>query len=173
MSFGYRLLGFGSGGSELTAATGGTEGKFEGYKFHEFKSSGTFTVLMDYDFDILMIGGGGSGGNTNGGGGGSGGFVYYSAKTLAVGDYTVVIGAGGVSGYYSPYNGDYTGGQDGEDTTFTGLTTAVGGGGGGAGASATGNDQHGQDGGSGGGCGSTWLAGNEGVGTSNQGNMRM
>ena len=43
--FGYRLLGFGSGGGKsVTEASGGTEFTDGDFKIHVFTSNGTFTV---------------------------------------------------------------------------------------------------------------------------------
>lgn len=97
------------------------------------------------DVDYLLVAGGGSGAGSRGGGGGAGG-VLSGTATLAVGTFSVVIGAGG------------TAGGNGSNSTWNGLT-AVGGGAGGTNA--------GSAGGSGGG-GSNGSAG--GAGTAGQGN---
>ena len=70
MSFGYQVLGFGSGdiSSPFIEATGGTEATDGDYKTHTFASPGTFTVtnagtgatgIADY----FVVAGGGGGGN--------------------------------------------------------------------------------------------------------------
>lgn len=110
--------------------------------------------------DVLMVAGGG-GGVGAGGGAGGGGIVYAPAISVS-GTYTISVGAGG-----SGSNG--TGGNptNGANSTFTGLTSAVGGGcsGGYTGAiySNAGN------GGSGGGA-SYYTGTTAGTGTAGQGN---
>lgn len=90
----------------------------------------------------LLVAGGGGGGSRyrSSGGGGAGGYVYYASQDHT-GTKTIVIGDGGTGGQQSA-------GTNGKDTTFTGLTTAVGGGYGGAD-----QYQNGSSGGSGGGGG--------------------
>ena len=91
--------------ANVASITGGTntitsytDGSGNAWRVYTFLESGNFTVTTSpVRCDILLVAGGGGGGNSEGGGGGAGGFVYYSAKTLAAGDYTVVVGAGGVS----------------------------------------------------------------------------
>ena len=96
----------------------------------------------------LLVAGGGGGGSRyrSSGGGGAGGYVYYASQDHT-GAKTIVIGDGG-------NGGEQTAGTNGKNTTFTGLTTAVGGGYGGA-------DQYqsGSSGGSGGGGGYNGSAG--------------
>src|SRR5210317_78261 len=80
--------------------------------------SGTITA------DVLMVGAGGGGGNSDnnnggGGGGGAGGLVYNSSVSLS-GQKTITVG-----GPNSTVRGD------GSSSTFTGLTSVVGGGKGG------------------------------------------
>ena len=96
----------------------------------------------------LLVAGGGGGGSryrTNGGGG-AGGYVYYASQDHT-GAKTIVIGDGG-------NGGEQTAGTNGKNTTFTSLTTAVGGGYGGGYTYATGGS-----GGSGGGGGYQGSAG--------------
>ncbi len=81
-----------------TPVSGGTHTTYSKYGVKTFTSSGTFTTKVPLKCDILVVAGGAGGGGRAGGGGGAGGFVYYSAKTLAAGDYTVVVGAGGSGG---------------------------------------------------------------------------
>jgi hypothetical protein len=99
----------------------------------------------------LLVAGGGGGGSRyrSSGGGGAGGYVYYASQDHT-GAKTIVIGDGGTGGQQAA-------GTNGKNTTFTGLTSAVGGGYGGA-------DQYqsGSSGGSGGGGGY-----NGGAGSSN------
>jgi hypothetical protein len=90
----------------------------------------------------LLVAGGGGGGSRyrSCGGGGAGGYVYYASQDHT-GAKTVVIGDGGTGGQQAA-------GTNGKNTTFTGLTSAVGGGYGGAD-----QYQNGSSGGSGGGGG--------------------
>jgi alpha-tubulin suppressor-like RCC1 family protein len=110
--------------------------------------SGTITA------DVLMVGAGGGGGNSDnnnggGGGGGAGGLVYNSSVSLS-GQKTITVG-----GPNSTVRGD------GSSSTFTGLTSVVGGGKGGGAGGGAGN------GGSGGGA---YRNGTGGTGTAEQGN---
>ena len=92
-SFGYQVLGFGSGGSgpvpQFTEATGGTITTSGDYKIHTFTGSGTFAVaaagnLPDFPGEpgagpnhvsyVVIGGGGGATGGGIGGGGGAGGY---------------------------------------------------------------------------------------------------
>jgi hypothetical protein len=104
--------------------------------------------------DVLMVAGGGGGGGHMGGGGGAGGLLHYTNQSLS-GQKTIVVGNGGSGGV------QYDIGTNGNDTSFTGLTTADGGGRGGsyAGASYLITDHSGADGGSGGGSGHNNISG--------------
>jgi alpha-tubulin suppressor-like RCC1 family protein len=118
----------------------------------------TFTPASALTANVLMVaGGGGGGGRYNCGGGGAGGLVYTVGTTLS-GTKTIVVGNGDSGG-----NGGAQSGYNGKDTTFTGLTTAVGGGYGGTQGTAGGN------GGSGGGGGGQTGNGPGGSATSGQG----
>ena len=101
-------------------ATGGVVNDYSDggtvYRTHVFTSSGTFAVTelgtFDSSVDYLIVGGGGGGGgNYESGGGGAGGYrattpegpggpspSAESAYTIATGNYTVTVGAGGQSG---------------------------------------------------------------------------
>ena len=96
----------------------------------------------------LLVAGGGGGGSRyrSSGGGGAGGYVYYASQDHT-GTKTIVIGDGG-------NGGEQTAGTNGKNTSFTGLTTAIGGGYGGAD-----QYQNGSSGGSGGGGGYNGSAG--------------
>ena len=143
------------------AATGGTTSSSSGFKYHQFNSSGTFTVSTSGNIDAILVAGGGGGGGgqqsgnngtgLHGGGGGGGGVVTLTNTFLSSGAYTVVVGDGG---------GTY---QNGNNSTFNG-STAIGGGRGGSEGSGKAN---GASGGSGG--GGTYN-GTGGSGTSGQGN---
>jgi len=111
------------------------------YKVHVFTTSGTLIVRSQISVDVLLVGGGGGGGWDNAGGGGAGGLIFKPGHTLQPGEYTVVIGKGGMGDYHE--NRYHT---NGGNSTFDGLT-ALGGGHGG-----TGNvNSYGVAGGSGGG----------------------
>ena len=90
-SFGYTVLGFGSGGS--AAATGGTIVTSGGYTYHTFTSSGTFKLLQAKTLQYLLVGGGGASGlggvgsrAITSGFGDSGGFGEVRATTGNFGD---------------------------------------------------------------------------------------
>jgi hypothetical protein len=144
-------------------ATGGTiYFGADGYTYHKFTSSGTFTPSQALtDVDYLVVAGGGGGGQhplgAGGGGGGAGGYRTTVGLTGGLGApepklslasgvaVTVTVGAGGPAG--SSSNGTV-----GENSVF-GTITAAGGGFGARGSdSATSNI--GGTGGSGGGGGS-------------------
>ena len=165
MSFGYQVLGFGSGGVSGTfiEATGGTITCSGDYKIHTFTGPGTFCVSAvgcaagSETVDYMVVAGGGSGGNGSSAGGyaagagGAGG--YRESSGTASGCYTVsplgacvsalpVAVAGypvciGAGGTVNPaVNGA---GNNGTDSVFTGTTTitsAGGGAGGGGGGSS-------------------------------------
>lgn len=118
-------------------AIGGYAAYDNGYWYHSFPSSGSFTPFVDLDVEYLVIAGGGGGGGTGGGGGGAGGYRSSvsgessggasAAESLlsltASTNYTVTIGAGGQGGA----GGDYYPGAAGSNSTF-GSITATGGG---------------------------------------------
>ena len=122
MSFGYQVLGFGSGGAAaaFVAATGGTESTCGDYKIHLFTGPGALCVSCagnaagSSTLDYLVVAGGGGGtlGCNAGGAGGAGGFRYFAAAgctpgapalplngpaglAASVACYTVTVGAGG------------------------------------------------------------------------------
>jgi hypothetical protein len=161
----FSLYGIAAGPAIATAAkaTGGTiTFAADGYTYHKFTSSGTFTPSQALtDVDYLVVAGGGGGGQhptgAGGGGGGAGGYrttvgltgglgAPESKLSLASGvAVTVTVGGGGPAG--SSSNGTV-----GENSVF-GTITAAGGGFGARGSdSATSNI--GGTGGSGGGGGS-------------------
>ena len=143
------------------------------------KASGTFTTNPATTSVNLMIvaGGGGGAGFDTAAGGGGGGLVYYKDTPVSANTgYTIVIGAGGaatIPTQLGPAAGGVSGqgGNDGSNSTFASLTTAVGGGGGGVGYGPVPTPA--AAGGSGGGA-SGWgpwhPAYSAGTGTSNQGN---
>ena len=120
-------------------ATGGNVSALapgNGYKYHTFTSSGTFTVSSlpePKTIEVLVVGGGGGGGNYNvggngGGGGGAGGMVYHPAIPISIGSYPVTVGAGGNGG------GGAGGSMTSGFSSIAGVsgTANTGGGGGGA-----------------------------------------
>ena len=105
----------------LPTVTGGTLYSDATYYYRKFTSNGTLGISGNsLALNYMMIAGGGSGGNNQSGGGGAGGLVAGSS-TLAIGSYSIVIGGGGAGTTGNP-------GNVGSDTTFTGMTTALGGG---------------------------------------------
>jgi hypothetical protein len=127
-----------------------------------------WTPIVDMTGDVLMVAGGGAGGSRDAGGGGAGGVLYNTNQSLS-GQKTIIIGN---SGQGSTSGGK---GQNGSDTSITGIDTAIGGGGGGAGSNVGGGDGGsgggggGGDGGSDGGGGSVGQGNNGGAGTSGNG----
>jgi hypothetical protein len=137
---------------DITYATGGTITQFGGRTFHTFTADGTFALLVSVGtIEVMAIGGGGGGGGQSGGGGGAGNLVIVTGA-LAVANYTVTIGQGGIGGT------DITPGGAGSQSRFsaTGIDIRALGGGGGAtdGVAAGGN----------GGCGGGGSAGLASVG---------
>lgn len=131
----------------VAVVTGGTLTSDATYYYRTFTSNGTLSIsATSLPCEVLMVAGGGPGGGQGGsdgsGGGGAGGLVY-AQPNLSVGSYSLTVGGGG--------SGVTTGrGSNGIDTTFPGLTTAVGGG---AGSAESAGDRNGANGGSGGGGG--------------------
>lgn len=122
------------GGGAVTVSTGGiihTPGN--GYTYHVFTypNSDDFVAGLDINnsvIDLLLIGGGGSGGSYYGAGGGAGGVVKWTGAPVVAGNtYTMTVGAGGITA--PPGTND---GNNGGNSTFTGLAvgtiTALGGG---------------------------------------------
>ena len=155
-------------------ATGGTVTCCGNYKIHRFTGPGTFTVCSvgnaagSDSVDYLVVAGGGSGGASNGGGGGggAGGFRLSNSTCMpapttsplanptgipvTAQGYPIVVGGGG-----SPVTGAGPSpaglaGNNGNNSSGLGITSA--GGGSGGGAAPTGTSQGGP-GGSGGGEG--------------------
>jgi hypothetical protein len=170
----FTLYGVAAQPQSTAKATGGNIAYgADGYIYHTFTSSGTFTPLQSLTVDYLVVAGGGSGGGEpnnrySGGGGGAGGLrctvdatggggSLESQLTLSSGTgYTVTIGAGGT--------GTKSRGSSGNNSVFASITSV----GGGAGGSADdGNAPSGLSGGSGGGTGG--YSGTYGAGTAGQG----
>jgi hypothetical protein len=133
-------------------AIGGTITYADGYWYHGFTGSSTFTAKQDLTADVLIVAGGGSG---RSGGGGAGGYRAINAKQLNAGMYPVSVGAGSSGG-------DWGGLQpaQGSVSAFADIISAGGGDGGNV------NANNAASGGSGGGsCGSS--NGVSGPGTGN------
>jgi len=124
----FTLYGIAAQPVATAKATGGTISYgADGYTYHAFTSSGTFTPTSAVTADILVVAGGGAGGAGNGGyagGGGAGGLLGFTAQSLTTTGYTVTVGAGG-SGVSN------ASGSNGGDSQFGALTLVKGGGGGG------------------------------------------
>ena len=136
------------------------------YQVHTFHDSGNLVLGENVTADVLLVGGGGAGHggfqSPGGGGGGAGGFVYYANTTLTAGTKSVTVGDGGFRGFSDTNDGAYRDATNGGNTSFTGLTTAVGGGKGGS--------YSGVPSGSGGSAGGEAYGAGRGSATSNQGN---
>jgi len=136
-------------------ATGGMVYEIDGYVYHLFNESGTFTPTQNLTVDYLVVagGGGGAGPSAGGGGGGAGGMRCTVDGTGGSGSlesplslsantgYTVTVGAGGAGVTQSVYS---TTRNNGSNSVFSTITST--GGGGGAGGNIAG-----ANGGSGGG----------------------
>jgi len=122
-------------------ASGGTKvlGS-DGYTYHIFQKGNTDNFVVSASpgestgLEVLLVAGGGGGGIQHGGGGGAGAVYHNPAYVIAVGSYTVNIGAGGASmseGNPSVFN-DVTmsGGGRGGQMLNAGTGGGSGGGGG-------------------------------------------
>jgi hypothetical protein len=116
---------------------------------------------QSYTASYLIVAGGGGGGGGDGGGGGAGGYLTGTVTLTSNTVYTATVGGGGAGAASLSLRG-----SNGVNSSFPGVTAAVGGGGGGSG---DGPNTSGSSGGSGGG-GSGGPAGAGGSGTSGQGN---
>ena len=93
-------------GELLVSATGGTGSTHQcsrDTRHIRLRADGTFTVTSPGYIDLLIVGGGGGGSagddhQGGGGGGGAGGLLYFSDKYVGNGNYTIVVGTGGVGG---------------------------------------------------------------------------
>lgn len=153
-------------------ATGGTVTEVNGYKYHTFTSSGTFTVTEgsnSVDYLVVAGGGGGSVDSYNdraSGGGGAGGYLSGTVEVdETTANYSITIGGGGSGGIHS--SGSAVRGTNGSNTTAFGLT-AIGGGAGAGHSSASPYNFPAYSGGSGG--GSNHDTTTYGTGTVGQGN---
>ena len=160
-SFGYQVLGFGSGGkgpTDFIEATGGTTATSGDYKLHIFTGPGTFCVSgmpvtpADKVVDYFVVAGGG-GADSQGGGAGGGGFRVSNSLgciaasplaspagiEVAIGGYPITVGGGGAAPLPA-------GSVAGADSVFSCKTSTGGGPGGGWNSPGSG-----KEGGSGGG----------------------
>ena len=172
-SFGYQVLGFGSGGADpaYITATGGTITTVcTNYKVHTFTGDGTFCVSCagnpagSDSADYLVVAGGGGGGSCYAGGGGAGGYRESvpsctawtgspianpgNARPVTATPYSIVVGGAGTAG-----SGPLSVGGDGGVSTFSDITSAGGGGGAIEAPAPLAPKRIGRDGGSGGGAG--------------------
>jgi hypothetical protein len=156
-------------------ATGGTvTTPGDGYTYHVFTASGTFTVSAgSNNVEVLVVAGGGGGATAitvNGaGGGGAGGLVSATSYAVSTGSYTVTVGAGGATatvGNDSVFDTitALAGGAGGITSTIGGNGGSAGGGGGNAagGTATQGNSGGGTGFGNNGGAGSTRSGGGGG-----------
>ena len=139
-------FGSGGGGTVLQASGGevvlGQDATLDGvgYKYHYFKSPGTFFIpdaaIFDEEIDVLVIAGGGAGGQRSGGGGGAGGIAVAEQVPFgsAVGVLSIPISVGNGGAINNP--GGQGRGNSGNPSRFAGPgdswnVFAAGGGGGG------------------------------------------
>jgi len=164
----FFLYGIAAKGTTPTAgafATGGDIITNDGtYWIHTFLSSGTFTPIKALSCDLLVVAGGAGGGGsdssgrTAGGGGGAGGYLEQTSRSVAVGSYNVVIGAGGAQGLSGAAATPslVTRGFNGSNSIFAAVTAIGGGGGqGGGGTGALNGSPNTGGSGGGGGAGNT------------------
>ena len=148
--------------------------------FTNINEAGYFQVPdeLTAKMDILAVGGGGGGGaaagfGKGGGGGGAGGFAYSAGRKFTKGEFSVIVGMGGLS-LFDGIAGRAEAGMNGGDSVITnafGYALALANGGGGGGGPGTATEFTGYDGGSGGGgaYSAARVAGRGGRGTDGQG----
>ena len=112
----------GAGDGYAPKATGGTMVFANGYWYHTFTGSGTFTATSEITgAEVLVVSGGGGGGDSTSfgyymaGGGGAGGVKQFSLS-LAPNNYAITVGAGGA------------GSSIGVASSFASLAATTGGG---------------------------------------------
>ena len=136
---------YGIAATNTAKATGGTISYgADGYTYHTFLSTGTFTPLQSLTADCLVVAGGGGGGSDSAGGGGAGGYRSSTGISLTSTPYSVTVGSGGTGST----NASVSAGGSGTDSVFSTITSAGGGGGG----SRNATYRNGISGGSGGGA---------------------
>jgi hypothetical protein len=153
MSFGYQILGFGSGGGGVTVTGGDRTATYGAYTVKVFTSTGSLVLSGELTgVDIAVIAGGGGASQTISGGAGAGGVTQYTNQTLSAGSHTVTVGAGANQ-------------ANGSNSQFASLTASDGGG-----RSGMYSGGDGYDGGSGGGGAAGGSPSLGGTATSGQGN---
>ena len=127
----YHLEGYGDSFRNVEMI-GGEMKKYAGYHIYTFTNNGTFKVSGYASAEVLLVGGGGGGGasQTGGGGGGAGGFVHREAIMIPAGEYSIVVGAGGVGGCTNGTDLLVVPAENGGDTVAFGIVAAGGGAGG-------------------------------------------
>lgn len=121
------------------------------YTVQVFTSDGYFNITEeDLDMEILVIAGGAGGGTGRGGGGGAGGYQHFN-QSLSVGNYNVVVGAGGIKD------------ANGSNSVFDNITAIGGGAGGGELGAPTAYGSNGGSGGGGAAQGSSGYIGGDGI----------
>jgi alpha-tubulin suppressor-like RCC1 family protein len=93
---------------------------------HDQYTRYTYTPSDTITTNVLRVAGGGGGGSTRGAGGGAGGLLYSENVSLS-GAKSIAVANGG-RGCKVGGSGNQSSIQQGFDTTFSGLTTSVGGG---------------------------------------------
>lgn len=129
------------------------------YRIHQFTNTGnsTFSVSNGGVIDYLVVAGGGAGAVRDGAAGGAGGLL--AGTMVATGNMSVTVGAGGQGVQSTPQ----IAGNDGQNSSFGGITVDGGGGGGRY-------QEQGRSGGSGGGNGGSTSGLREGgIGVPGQG----
>lgn len=148
--------------------TGGDITFAGGYKIHTFTTTGTSTLINNWQFPLeveyLVIGGGGGSWNIAGGGGAGG---YLSGSTSINSSKEVVVGEGGPVGPVPGYNSPTSNAIPGQNSSF-GLIVATGGGSGGRYPDRIIGAPSNIDGGSGGGGSGHSSGGGGGAGSAGQ-----
>jgi hypothetical protein len=123
-------------GLQFVTATGGTVTDVTigglNYRIHQFTSNGTFSVSSPGEVGALIVGGGGGANSAFPGqpGGGGGGVVEQASILVTAQNYSITVGAGGLT----VYNG--TAGTGGGSSSALGYTA-----GGGAAATSQGQEE--------------------------------
>jgi len=127
-----------------TKASGGTISSYVDsgttYVVHTFTTSGQFINTVTLSIDIMVVaGGGGTGSGQLVGGGGAGGYLEQTGRSVSVGTYSVIIGAGGapevIGGDSQIFAATAYGGGRSVDSAY-GNNSGAAGGAGGSGAGA-------------------------------------
>lgn len=102
-----------------------------GQRYYVFSSSGTLSINVQCDAQVLLVGGGGGGGPWRGGGGGAGCVIAGQGQSLGCGvplilrrnqQYTIIVGSGGTGSYG---NDLYTDSQNGHPSIFSSSTNGI------------------------------------------------